>query len=364
MTREHARKYWVRWLGWFAVSNLVLLGGVIAFVAVVDPFQIYHPVLGGRARFDSRIQRFFVPGLARTANYEIALVGTSFLQNIPNSAVERICHKPAVNLCMAGASIHEEAQVLRLALEHKGTRTIIATVDYNSLSGGSFGPVVNENHVFPDYLYDHAVLDKLNYLLSWDSITASVHAVWGETTPDETENADWPWKFPASRKFDAGAAVRDIDPAAINSTFHMTNLKLTDMERAFAENVFPLLEKYQKVRVHLVFPPYSILVWHDYKQRGQIPVYFAFKKWLVAQSERFGNFDVVDFQDRADIITNMSLYADIYHFSEPIDEELVRGACRGAQVLTSANLESRNAGLLELVKTTDPFEIVKQARSQ
>ncbi len=338
------------------------MGSAMAFVLIVDPYQIYHQVLGGRPRFDLRSQRFLVPGMARTSEYEVALVGTSMLQNIPNSAVQRICGQRAVNLCMSGASIHEEALAMALALKHKGTRTVIATLDYNSLSGGSLNQVIGITFPFPPYLYDDSVLDKLPYLLSWDSIVASHHAVYEQPTPDETENADWPWKFPASMRFEAANAVRDIDPADINKKFGMTNLNLAEMEKAFADNMFPILQKDRNVRIHFVFPPYSILVWHDYAQRGQIQTYFAFKKWLLAQSERLGNFDIVDFQDRANIITNMSLYADIYHSNESIDEEMVQSACEGTGLLNRENIGSREDGLLELVKTTDPAWIVKKAR--
>ncbi|HTA46143.1 MAG TPA: hypothetical protein VK789_27050 [Bryobacteraceae bacterium] len=363
MRPKRVRNYWITWLRWFAAWNLILMGGVIAFVAAVDPYQLYHPVLGGRPRFNVQIQRFLVPGLARTSNYEVALAGTSFLQNIPNSAVRRICGKPAVNLCMSGASIHEEASAMRLALEHKGIKTIIATIDYNSLSGGRLGQVINVNFAFPEYLYDGSPFDKLPYLLSWDSIATSIHAVWGKDTPDENENPDWPWKFPATMKFDASDAVRGINPRNINARYGMTNLELPAMEKAFGDNIFPLLRQYPNVRIHFVFPPYSILVWHDFRQRNQIPVYFAFKKWMVDQAQRFGNFDVIDFQDRADIITNLSLYADIYHSNESVDEQMVRAACEGAQVLNRQNVESRTANLLRLVETTDPVEIVKVAAS-
>jgi hypothetical protein len=340
------------------------MGGVIAFVATVDPYQMFHPVLGGHPKFDGRIQRFLVPGLARTSHYEVALVGTSMLQNIPNSAVQRICGKPAVNLCIAAASIHEEALTMELTLRHRGTKIIIATLDYHSLSGGTLGQVLNGgNAPFPAYLYDNAIFDKLSYLLSWDSVVASLHAIYGQIAPTENEDADWPWKFPPSMKFEAGNAVRGVDPAAINGDLGMTNLNLVQMENAFAGNIFPLLKKYPKVRVHFVFPPYSILVWHDYKQRDQIQTYFAFRKWLASESERFGNFDVIDFQDRPDIITDLSRYADIYHTDEAIDEEMVRSACRGTEVLTSANVESRDADLLKLVRTTDPARIIEAAKA-
>jgi hypothetical protein len=360
--RETSQAKWLRWLYLSLALNGVLMGSVIALVLIVDPYQIHHAVLGGRPRFDVRIQRFLVPGMARTSDYAVALVGTSMLQNVPNSAVERVCGQRAVNLCMAGASIHEEALALALALKHSGTRTVIATLDYNSLSGGSLNQVIGVNFPFPAYLYDDWVFNKLPYYLSWDSIVASVHAAYGKTSADETENADWPWKFPASMKFEASHAVRDVDPLDINKGLGMTNLSLAEMEKAFGDNIFPLLGKTRNIRIHFVFPPYSILVWHDYAQRGQIQTYFAFKKWLVGQSERFGNFDVVDFQDRADIITNLSLYADLYHSNENIDEQIVRSACDGKDLLNRENIDSREARLLELVRTTDPSEIVRKAR--
>jgi hypothetical protein len=136
------------------------------------------------------------------------------------------------------------------------------------------------------------------------------------------------------------------------------------MEDAFASNIFPVLAGSKGVRIHFVFPPYSILAWHDFAQRGQIPVYFAFKKWLVEQERRFPQMDVVDFQDRADIITNMSLYADIFHSAESIDEEMVDASCHGREILDAGNFETRTQSLLRLVETTDPARIVTAAREE
>ena len=102
-------------------------------------------------------------------------------------------------------------------------------------------------------------------------------------------------------------------------------------------------------------------MWHDFAQRGQIQTYFDFKRWLVEQSERFGTFDVVDYQNRADIITNLSLYADIYHYNEATTEQVVRSACAGDAVLTRNNFDSGTQSLLRLVQSTDPVEIVNEA---
>lgn len=370
MRRTRRRNDWIRWLAWFAGVSLALMGGVIAWIAAVDPYQMYHPTLGGHPRFNLYLQRFQIPGIARTSTYEIALVGTSFLQNIPNSAVRRICGKPAVNLCMSGASIHEETAAMRLAMQHKGIQTIIATIDYNSLSGGRLGRVVGSDLEFPEYLYDSSPFDKLPYLLSWNSIAAVRHVLWEPDNPGETQNADWPWKFPATMRFEASSAASGINPGNINAGtpdrpgLHLPNLALPDMQSAFGDNIFPLLRKYPNLRVHFVFAPYSILAWHDFAQRGQIPVYFAFKKWLVAQTRLFPNMDVIDFQDRADIITNLSLYADIYHSNESVDEQMVRAACEGSQVLTAENVGPRTESLLRLVKTTDPAKIVAEAKGK
>jgi hypothetical protein len=328
----------------------------------VDPYQIYHPVSTGKPILDIRLQRFYVAGLARSSRYQTALLGTSMLQNIPNSAVQRICGGPAVNLCVSGASIHEEATVLALALKHKGTKTVIATLDFNSLSGGVGGQVIGVHEVFPQYLYSDNIFRQVPYLLSWDSIRSAIHVLRGIPDGGETTNSDWPWKFPPAMKFDARSAVNGIDPADINRTFRMTNLKLTAMENVFADNIFPVIAGSNGVRIHFVFPPYSILVWHDFAQRGQIPVYFSFKKWLVEQTHRYPQFDVIDFQDRADIITNMSHYADIYHSDEQIDEEMVDAACHGSEVLNDDNFDLRTQSLMRLVEATDPAQIVEAAR--
>jgi hypothetical protein len=354
---------WARWVWLFLAETIVLLGCAAAFTASVDPYQIYHPVSTGRPILDIRLQRFYVAGLARSSRYETALLGTSMLENIPNSAVRRFCGGPAVNLCVSAASIHEEAAVLKLALEHAGTKTVIATLDFNSLSGGVTGQVVGVHEIFPQYLYSDNIFDQLPYLLSWDSIRTAIHVLGGIPDEGETMNSDWPWKFPATMKFDAGSAVKGIDPANINKKYGMTNLNIASMEKVFADNIFPAIAGSKGVKIHFVFPPYSILAWHDFAQRAQIPVYFAFKKWLIEQERQYPQLDVVDFQDRADIITNMSLYADIYHSNEHIDEEMVEAACHGGEVLTEDNFNARTQGLLRLVETTDAAQIVAAAKA-
>jgi hypothetical protein len=356
------RHRWTRWCWLFLAETAVLLGGAAGFTAAVDPYQIYHPVSTGRPIFDIRLQRFYVAGLARSSQYETALLGTSMLENIPNSAVRRLCGGPAVNLCVSAASIHEEAAVLALALRHRGTKTVIATLDFNSLSGGVTGQVVGVHEIFPQYLYSDHIFEQAPYLLSWDSIKTAIHVLSGVPDEGETMNSDWPWKFPAAMKFDARSAVSGIDPADINSKYGMTNLNLAAMEKVFADNIFTVIAGGTGVKIHFVFPPYSILAWHDFAQRGQIPVYFAFKKWLIEQARTHPQFDVVDLQDRADIITNMSNYADIYHSSERFDEEMVDAACHGREILNEDNFSARTQGLLRLVEASDAAQIVAHAR--
>jgi len=361
MQTVRGHREWARWCWCLVLVSLLLMGSAAGLILWVDPYQIYHPIRGAPPRFNQYLQRFFVPGLARTAQYEIAIGGSSMLQNIANSTVQRLCGAPAVNLCMAGASIHEEAEALRLVLRHPGTKIAIFALDYNSFSGGPAGPVIGQDTVFPAYLYDDSIFDKLPYLLSFESLRTSYRFRHSPLEPGETLNADFPWKFSDNAEFNAARAVSGIDPTAINRKYGMTNLTLELMKSGFAQNIFPLLSQTNGVKVHFLFPPYSILVWHDYAQRHQIQTYFDFKRWLVEQSARLGTFDVIDYQDRADIITNLSLYGDIYHYNAQITEQLIQGACVGEAVLTPENFDARTKSLLHLVKSTDPVEIVKEA---
>src|SRR5579884_1578284 len=286
MRTARGHREWARWCWCLAIVSLLLMGSAAGVVLWVDPYQIYHPIRGAPPRFNQYLQRFFVPGLARTARYEIAIGGSSMLQNIANSRVQQLCGAPAINLCIAGVSIHEEAEVLRLVLQHPGTKMAIMALDYNSFSGGPAGPVVGVDSVFPAYLYDDSFLDKLPYLLSFDSLKTSYRFRFSPLEPGETLDSDWPWKFSDNAQFSAPRAVSGIDPADINRKYGMTNLTLEQMKSGFALDIFPLLSKTNGVKIHFVFPPYSILVWHDYAQRRQIETYFEFKRWLVEQAAR------------------------------------------------------------------------------
>ncbi|MBK9606139.1 MAG: hypothetical protein IPO58_06840 [Betaproteobacteria bacterium] len=96
------------------------------------------------------------------------------------------------------------------------------------------------------------------------------------------------------------------------------------MRASFEANLLPILRAHPEVRFSLVYPPWSALVWEDFRQRGQVEVSLAFKRAVFEAVRGLPNVTLFDFQPRLAWVTNLDNYKDIYHFSPAISRDMTR----------------------------------------
>ena len=121
---------WRRFCAWFAAGLLVPLAVIYAFVAIVDPFGI----LPLSPPFDrppvSTNARFAFPALARSAEFDAALFGTSTSRLLRPAVLNPEFGARFVNLAMNDSTAYEQFRILQVfARRHPNASAIAIGLD-------------------------------------------------------------------------------------------------------------------------------------------------------------------------------------------------------------------------------------------
>lgn len=316
-----------RWLALALLAAAASLAAAAAFVVWVDPFQQYHLASRFAPRFYFLHHRYINPGLARNQAYDTVVSGSSIMENTRNDFVAKACGGSAVNLSMPAMSASEQRLILETAFANRPLKRVIAVLDFNEFAGG-----VDERQdvagPLPRYLYDRNPFNDLPYLLSWDVVLKSWRIVRGDASEKFTSDPNAAWFWGDVVRFGREQVLRGLDLKNLNARYQQPARTIQGMRASFERNLLPLLRSRQETEFDLVWPPYSILVWVDFAQRGQLEVTFEFKRYVVEAVRDLANVHVIDLQADSAITHDLDRYTDIYHFDPAVNEELIESACR------------------------------------
>jgi len=344
-----ARRWFVGAVG-VAVAILVAIG---AFNAGVDPFQQYRLARDYPPRFYTSFHRFIAPGLAKHANYDTLLVGSSIVENTRNSAIGRACGGIGLNLAMPALTASEQALIVSTALAAKPLARAILILDFNAFSGApdQRNPLAGP---LPAYFYDRNPFNDLPYLLSWGVLVRSWRIVTGNVSERFRTDANAPWWWADERRFGREEVVKRLDPRDLNAQFKQPPRDLAGMQASFGRNLLPLFPAHPATEFVLVWPPYSIVVWADFVQRAQLEVSLDFKRWVFEETRDLPNVRIVDLQGVAEVTHNLDRYTDLYHFAPVVNEWLIAEACGHGHQVRADNVDALDRDLRRQALEFDP----------
>lgn len=341
---------------WFAASlgiAVAMLVAIAAFNAYVDPFQQYRIPGPYPARYYASLHRYIAPGLAKHAQYDTLLSGSSIVENTRNSAIGRACKGSGLNVAMPALTAREQALIVSTALAAKPLARAILVLDFNAFSGApdQRNPLTGP---MPSYFYDRNPLNDFPYLLSWGVLVKSWRLVTGDRTERFRSDSDAPWWWADEKRFARDEVVKRLDPHDLNRQFQQPQRTLSGMQESFRRNLLPLFPAYPHTEFDLVWPPYSIVVWADFVQRGQLDVSLDFKRWVFEATEGFPNVRVIDLQGVEAITHDLDRYTDLYHFAPAVNEWLVAEACGERYRVHADNVGTLEGELRRQAEAFDP----------
>lgn len=337
---------------------LLAIAGAVNYA--VDPFQQYRVPTRYEPRFYRSFQRHENPGVARNYTFDRAIVGSSFLENISGSEVDRAFGSgKTLNLSLSALTAYDARKLLESALATGKVKEVIYNVDYNAFSGKPDRTGLAEP--LPLYLYDAWRWNDYPYVLSIATLRKSFNILAGREEVGYRSDRDNPWYWADTAEFSVKSVVEHLDFQDLNRRFKQPPRTLDAMMKSFEQNLPALVRDHPGTKFIFVWPPYSILVWADFTQRRQLDLSLEFKRRFVASLAKYPNVRIHDFQARTDWITNLDEYRDMYHFSPKISSAMVKEIAAGAERLTPENVEERNRRLREMALGADPERIVAKA---
>ncbi len=345
---------------WFAASlgaAIAVLAGIGAFNAYVDPFQQYRVPGAYPPRYYTSLHRYIAPGLAKHAAYTTLLSGSSIVENTRNSAIARACGGAGLNVAMPALTAAEQRLIVSTALAARPLARAILILDFNAFSGApdQRNPLAGP---LPSYLYDRSPLNDFPYLLSWGVLVKSWRIVTGDSSERFRTDSDAPWWWADEKRFAREEVVRHLDPHDLNAQFQQPPRDLAGMQESFRQNLLPLFVAHTDTQFVLVWPPYSIVAWADFVQRGQLDVSLAFKRWVFDTTRALPNVRVIDLQGVAEVTHDLDRYTDLYHFAPPVNEWLIREACNDQRRVTPDNVGALERELRGQALRFDPSSLV------
>ncbi|HOJ11819.1 MAG TPA: hypothetical protein PK733_14670, partial [Clostridiales bacterium] len=329
---------------------------------IIDPYQFYRkPVLYKPVYFND--QRYQNPGLARSQDYSLAIVGTSMTDNFLPSYVENKLDSKTVKLSMMGASIYEEKLMVDVVSHAKKANTVILELNYFSFRGDT-GRVTETGKGFPHYMYKNGLMSDLKYLCNPETLLQSYHILLRNykgkmhyTMSEDLEKLNT-WYY--NSKFEKANAMKDWNLA-------QNDLKRADPAefkweylRANADkNLVEVIKRNPDVEFILFYPPFSILAHKFLDSRNLFDDEIRLKRYIYARCKDFRNVKIFDFQDIEGITHNLDNYRDMTHYSIEINEYIIDSIARGENAITEDNMEEKLKNLAEQVESY----VVESARS-
>ncbi len=317
-----------------ATSGAALLVVLVGFV--VDPYQRFRKSRWYRTYY-SRPRRLN-PGLALSHDYDSAVIGTSMIQTLKPSVMDRITGSRSLKLVVLTASAREIRLTLEVALRAGRARTVILCFSPTTCTGEPDRLTFGERG-FPLYFYLSGPAATARYLLAFDTLRQCLKVIRRNLRMDRPKSFDpelfgYPHTEPVCSRDRVLAAwperdrLRPQDPE---------DLRFGGLRRSFDENYLPVLARARGVRFLVYFAPVSVLAWMHDRERGVLEDLCRFKDYVIERLLELPEVELYDFQLREEIVTDLDNYYDLVHHSPAVSELLFEDLWRGVGRITKAD---------------------------
>ena len=319
---------WRRFLMTLLLAFSAFVLACYAFILVLDPYMNvpFSPALP-RAPV-SQNQRYAYPALARSADFDSAIVGTSMVRLLNPSRLNALLEARFVNLAMNSATAYEQVQLNSLFLRHHPTPDVMIYALDDSWCRPATEPERYTFRDFPEFMFDENRWNDLLYLFNDKALENAVRMlelVQGRREPkygadgyfDFTRDFG-PYDLARTRQRIYGTptpppapAVQNLTPAAAApGQPAMANLQLLPGLLGAAP---------AGTRRVLLIPPMHL--WH---QQAYAAGYRACKAEALAVAARAPGVTVIDYLLDSELTRRDEHFWDALHYSDAIAGRIER----------------------------------------
>lgn len=336
------------------ISLFVMLGITAIIGYFLDP-AMYYRISNYKAYCT---EQYTTAGLLKNHPAEIAVIGSSMMQNTNVDLAEKIFNKEVIKYTLSGMTIDEIEMLVNRAIDlENSVERFIINLDISMFNSEEKSPYTR----LPKYMYDESNINDIKYLLSYDtwikfipfnslynivskidtSITSRIEETFSKTT-----NIDFMGNWSFGTKFG-----EDIVKSKYISGLEAVSKQdldgmLTRMKKRFDDVIYPIVIENREKEFNFIFPPYSILMWYNAEEEGYIEEFLEFKEYIVKKLDGQKNVTLYDFQNYEGIL-DLNNYKDTTHYNTEFNDMIMNNIYEGKNIVNKFNIKENIKGIKE-----------------
>ncbi|WP_214481723.1 hypothetical protein [Bacillus sp. SM2101] len=274
------------------ISAFVLL--ISALFYWIDPLFLYRQTELYEPQYIAN-ERYQMPGLVKTMDYQTLITGTSMGRNFEENYVNEKFGTKSFNGSLPASTAREQSMVVQLALQNKEkVDRVFWELNFYSFSGEP--DWVTD---FPEYMYDDSKLNDIRYLFNSYSLEVLVKNLQANVNDIKSKrDVETLYKFGNDAPMDdferIVGAIDNVDKEDAVPEFDTAEKML----RSFEKNVISVVEDHPDTTFTFFFAPYPI--YNQFKYYKSNPEYLEERAKFKAESfkllSKYPNIQLYDFQ--------------------------------------------------------------------
>jgi hypothetical protein len=334
----------------FLVAVVAFAVAGAAFTVRVDPLNYYRVPTSRPPLFQAGMQRYQNVGLARNLSYDTVILGSSLMDNMRASIVNRSWGVRSVKLSISGSTSLEQRLIAEQALGTGQVKRVLWSVEAFTYAPG---PDALRLNPYPWYMYRSAFANA-KYPLSLNFLQLSWWVRQGYGQPDLDKLDTWDDQFEFSQKAVLKAfhgTCENFKSSNFRPEYRPPDELLAAMRAALDRNLLSVIKANPGVTFEVLLPPFSVLSYYEVGSTLFIQVPF---RDMLAPLVELPNVRLHDLAIAHEITFDLNRYMDLLHFDHGTTERVANEIRDGRWIVRDAGGLARNTA--ELIRQVESFD--------
>lgn len=333
-----------KWIVLTFVFILILLSISSIIVMWIDPFFHFHKPHTDEFLYSLDNERSQNNGIIKHFDYDALITGSSMTQNTKVSQVDKLFNVNSIKVPFSGGSFKEIDDNIKLSIEkNPNLKMVIRALDENYY-------FQDKDHMrddigeYPTYLYNENPFDDIKYIWNKDILLGRCFQMMlnkrngvepGTTDFDSYMN----WMEANRDNFNPSIVLSEKESFNSSIQESLTDEEKYTITQNIEQNVIKTAKENPNIRFIYYIPPYSLAWWGDKMENSQLDKFLSAERLVFDLILSCDNIELYAFNDRTEIISNLSNYKDPIHYADWITDEIILDISKGEGRITISNKE-------------------------
>jgi len=336
---------------------ILFVVGPAVFVYIIDPFQIYHSSFFKEAKYSKEQAYQHVGWINRLLadpknNYQNIVIGSSTMANYTQALInEYLPWGNTLNLSINGSTPQMQHSVAEHAIKkNPHLKNILWDVHFFYLFDPESKHSERTEFKFPYYLYNETIFDDGPYIFNISNLITGLSFLTGDFIDFSygiEDNGPIYKELLGEGRFDKYSSkenrLKTLLPMItsigrfVPEKSYYENHKFNSLDHSMLDLLLPLCNT--QINIDIIFSPYTRHYYASLDDRNYLTNEILLRRYLVDKTKGCSNISVYAFDNVDKIVTNLSYYADSFHYSPEVNRYVLASIANHKDQLTPANID-------------------------